>query len=67
MCSQSKGRLRESDDLDGNLGASTDKSIIDLRAAGFLLFRCPTDRLLKEVILALSCRMGSDPSHSVSN
>jgi hypothetical protein len=66
MCSQSKGRLRESDDLEGNLGASIDQSIIELRVAGFLRFRS-TDCLWKEVILALSCRMGSDPLHSVSN
>jgi hypothetical protein len=37
--SQSKGRLRESDDLDGNLGAYIDQSIIELRVAGFLRFR----------------------------
>jgi hypothetical protein len=67
MCSHSKGRLREPDDLDGNLGgASIDQSIIELRVAGFLRFRS-TDCLWKEVILAFSCRMGSDPLHSVSN
>jgi hypothetical protein len=64
--SQSKGRLRESDDLDGNLGASIEHSGFELSVAGFLRFRS-TDCLWKEVILALSCRMGSDPLHSVSN